>query len=708
MAQQNIPAQATSKTLRYDNLLGVDYQTNPTEINRKRSPDMVNMISDNGGSPIKRFGFRSLGIKMEKLLSVNGVLYGVYREKDRDLNNVDFYNLVLARLAMVDNRISIIDTVDIDSNNYTLGEVGHVFARGSHVYILCANKWYDYDTLTTKIVSVGIDKASLGDATAIMPDDSIIPTVMTLYKPNGQEMITLPQGVDLTGAVQGVNILTPFRRIEYCVQTDTADEVNFTIPNVMKMASTVKVEILDSATYEWKTLTVSTDYTVTATSPALTAVMPDDPTSTYQPNTISGTISFVSAPYKKVMVDSEPHLRFRNADTVEVPAGRPNVRITYAPLDMTTMLVSGNSAYLGFYREARKALFESAAVEMFEARLFAAYKQHAYYSRADKPFMIDDYFYFDADSDIATFAKTSSGIAVLEGEAGDGTIYIAKGEYSTQYQMQMYSLKASSANANVIAPNVKGALNDEPLIVTENGIMGLSTNYVSEKYTLNRSGKINKKLTKEENLNTAVGIVYKDYLYLAINGKMYILDGRHKSQSQNGDNSYECYFFDDMPTVTDMYVIGGRMYFTDATKTYTWNDDMPAHYQYLDWIEYDSLLQEWVNAKPVQARWSSMIDGDGAPQFYKTLSKKGTVVTIQTPMQTSCLVTLIKDGADSYYIGRFDGSTFALSTAALDAFTKKKLKKYKRLQFVIENKEPEPFGILSIIKTYTLGNYAKR
>ena len=39
---------------------------------------------------------------------------------------------------------------------------------------------------------------------------------------------------------------------------------------------------------------------------------------------------------------------------------------------------------------------------------------------------------------------------------------------------------------------------------------------------------------------------------------------------------------------------------------------------------------------------------------------------------------------------------------------KKKIKKYKRLQFVIENNEPEAFGIVSVIKSYTIGNYAKR
>ena len=43
----------------------------------------------------------------------------------------------------------------------------------------------------------------------------------------------------------------------------------------------------------------------------------------------------------------------------------------------------------------------------------------------------------------------------------------------------------------------------------------------------------------------------------------------------------------------------------------------------------------------------------------------------------------------------------------IDVYTLKKVKKYKRLQFLIENDSPEPFGLIKIIKTWTMGNYAK-
>ena len=58
-----------------------------------------------------------------------------------------------------------------------------------------------------------------------------------------------------------------------------------------------------------------------------------------------------------------------------------------------------------------------------------------------------------------------------------------------------------------------------------------------------------------------------------------------------------------------------------------------------------------------------------------------------------------------------DYQTFVISTSniAEDAFLKKKMKKFKRLQIVAENNEiNEPFGILSVLYTYTIGNLAKK
>ena len=102
--------------------------------------------------------------------------------------------------------------------------------------------------------------------------------------------------------------------------------------------------------------------------------------------------------------------------------------------------------------------------------------------------------------------------------------------------------------------------------------------------------------------------------------------------------------------------------------------------------------------------------------------KKGTMVTLVPHYQSGCEVTIVKDGDVFTYLPEFDASlqsfdlvnfgrgeiTFNGNPVAFDDFTKKKIKKYKRLQIQLANNKAEPFGITQITKTFTLGNYAKR
>lgn len=705
MARQEIPKQTAPSTIQYANLLGVDFQSDPTEISRNRSPEMVNMISDLGGNPVKRYGFRRIGGRYSGFATADGDDWAVKLVAQG--TTPETYKLYVAKVSV--NSAGEISETNLKklSDRTNFGAVRHFFGYQTYLYVLCSKEWIEYDVATDTVRTLGVSEGTSWDyatGTKIAlnrPDEKYIPTVATMYKPYGNELITLPAGTDLTGATEGVNVLTPFRRVEYCVTVDTADELVFVIPNCARMSPNITVEVLNPNTFEWSYVG-STGYTVSAYT-TVACRRPDDNSNTTT-DVIDGQIAFTSTPYQVVTVDGVKHLKFKTANPVDVPAGVPNVRITYAPFD-NTEYASGISN--GYYRKARTELMAAGITELYDSRLFTAWGIHTYYSRASQPFKIDDNFYFDVDNDVMAYAKTSSSIVVISEDTGKNTIYLASGEYDETYGMPVYTMKASNTGIGAITAKVSGSLNDEPMFLSRTGIHGISTNYLSDKYSVNRSGKINRKLCKEPDLESAVGTNFNGYFYLAVNGHMYVLDGRHKDRSKNGDNSYECYFFDGLPEITDIFVLSNRMFFSDGTYTYTWNDDLEAKYQYLDNAVMDNVTFVWTGT-PVACKWSSAIDSDGAPQYYKTLSKKGTMVTVSPPMQTSCQVTLIKDAHEKIYVGRFNGSTFALSDSVLDAFTKKKVKKYKRLQFVIENNEPEPFGIISIIKSFTVGNFAKR
>ena len=253
---------------------------------------------------------------------------------------------------------------------------------------------------------------------------------------------------------------------------------------------------------------------------------------------------------------------------------------------------------------------------------------------------------------------------------------------------------------------------------------------------------------------------------------MYVLDGRHKESDRAGNKPLEAYYFEGLPAIENMYVIGDKMYFSDSEATYTWNDDLVDVERYYDYaylktvtsvkyqigesneepptgewldveptpsegeylwyqIAYDDLSAEEtltesevgdkkLTGTPVKAKWCSVYDDDGSPQRLKTLMKKGSMVTVVPHYHSGCEITLVKDGDVFEYLGSFDSDmqtfeyidfsrfTFSANSVAFDEFTRKKIKKYKRLQIRVENNKAEPFGLTQITKTYIFGNYAKR
>lgn len=726
MARQNIPTQPSVRTVQYGNLLGVDYQSDPTEINRNRSPEMVNMISDLGGNPIKRCGYRQIGSSVEYMFEMGGTTYAI--TKVNWTESAAHPTIRLSSVSMSnEGRLELTTVKDItfEININSLGELKHVFTLNGIIYIFLEMVWVALDisnldasysggvakfgTAKTLMYSRVLESDNIYYCTPIIPtDESLIPTVYTLMKPNGGEMISIPAGTDITGATKGVNLLTPFRRIEYCVQADTVGELTFHLPTPQQngfVSNIVKVEIL-TGSGSWET--VASSYYSMRFAGDVYALLPDtgemgvNSFAKRQANVIFNITPFVATETGITNSIGTP-------SDYNVPTTEPNLRITYAPFnDALTDLQDSSRRYpYGLYRKERCEAFASDDVIVYDGRLFVAVGSRVYYSRAGEPFSIDDNYYFDVDGTVTGLLKTPNGLGVVC--KGSHPIYIASGSYSEDYAMPVYTVKASNANIGEVEFIFETALNDEPLILTSDGVYGISTNYLSSKYAIPRSGKINRRLCRESSTTPVIGVVHDNYAYISKNDHMYILDGRHKDASKYGDNSYESYFFDNMPILYGMWSVNGTMYFSDGTHIYTWNDDFSDDkLKYRDNLTWNSTDSVWTGGTPVKALWSSAVDGDGVPQYYKTLQKKGTMVTLSPPMQTSCQITLKRDGRDVIYVGRFDGSIFSLTDSVLDAFTKKKVKKYKRLQFIVENNEDEPFGIISIVKSFVLNNYAKR
>ena len=113
-----------------------------------------------------------------------------------------------------------------------------------------------------------------------------------------------------------------------------------------------------------------------------------------------------------------------------------------------------------------------------------------------------------------------------------------------------------------------------------------------------------------------------------------------------------------------------------------------------------------VDGVPIPARWGTIADDDGSAHYYKNLQKKGSVVAVMPMSDSGVKVSVIPDEKEPILVGETDVGSHTLP---FSYYMKKKVKKYKRLQIVCENESyNDGFGIDEIIKSYTMGNYAKK
>lgn len=708
MGQQKLPDIPSPRTTIYDNLLGVDFRADQTEVERRRSPNMVNMISDVGGNPIKRDGYRKVAEPYAGLVTAQSKPYGVRR----DSTGVVTVPITISNSGRSEIIEDTTKAITIPAS-MAFGEIKEAVGYQQYVFIMFDNGAAKVDTTkysgagyswsdAVEVTGLGAGMMSTGAIGSTAPVcESIIPLSIIGLKP------------DATGTagtvLYGKNLMSIYQTYSYAGDGSTK---TYKIPLYSKMGAWAKVEQMD-ANGNWIPLTSGTDFTLGTASSETAANLKGNGTASF--SVVDATVTFTTAP---------------PTPTSSI-AGEDNVRITVAPFNMADKVdVNGSQVTKGYYNENFKKVFESNAHFFYDARMFLAIVEKTYYSEINNPFLIPDNYWFDVDNEVVAYQRMSNYLVVITKDTGKNTIFLASATKDTSVlgdsMTVSYSVKPTNAGVGAITGNVGGVLNDEPMFLSSTGIYGMLTNWASEKYAVNRSGRVNRRLCKEANLETAVGCAFNGYYYLAINSHIYILDGRHKDNTRSGETSYECYYFENMPDIREMFVADNKMFFTDSEGTYTWNSDLPETLRYYDNLVLDA-EGEFVSGTPVSARWASVFDDDNCPQILKTLKKKGSMVVLTPYSHTGCYVTLVKNGdefqplgyqntaifsfADVSFSSDDDGNglfVFNSNAVAYDRFTKKKIKKYKRLQIIVGNDRPEPFELTKVVKTYDTGNYAKR
>ena len=489
-----------------------------------------------------------------------------------------------------------------------------------------------------------------GETVKAVSEDAYIPTILISRNPTGGGTL-----------YEGVNLINPKRKESFL--GNATDKVYQLSAN--KIDSVNKVEVLGTN----GEATEVTDYTADLTT---------------------GKITFTKA-YEPA-VSGQDNVFITYTKTVEGYADRINkctISDLYGVGGSNRVFLSGNPDY----------------------------KSYDWYSDIFKPNYFPDLNYsIVGTSDTAIMGYQRLGkyqMIIKEDNQQDSTVFQRWGMSDTDGNVT-FSVEQGIAGIGAISKHCFGILADEPLFLSRQGIQAItSNNIVAERTMRNRSFFVDSYLTTEEGLENAVACEWNGFYILCVNGVAYVLDGKNKSYKERSiasyDYSYECYYWTNIPAVSLLSVKGDLYFGTADGRICKFNTDKDKMDRYND------------DGQAIVASWSTTNDDDNAPHLYKSMTKKGCLVTIKPYTRSSGTIYVSKDGNPRQMLRRglmdilawddidFERFTFNTNDSPQDIFFKKKVKKYKRLQIIVENDGVnEGFGILQIVKTFTVGNYAKK
>ena len=634
-----VPQAPPTKRITYENLNGADFSVDQTLVSKRHSPDLLNMISDNGGLPVKRKGWETVATADSAIdnlwtFKMNGKRWFVVSNgtKLQQLSNG----------ALTDSGLTVSDGKKLGFYAQTPAHTG--------LFIMDKTKYY---------------KATGENTLNISEVNPYVPLIIISRSPTGGGVV-----------YEGINMLTRQRKEQF-LNTAETNSKTFLVTAQIDTTRPWKFEYKDS-NGNW--------HTATATANGATFTV-------------------------------------NNVYTTPV-AGQDNISITYYATGTGDPNIDKSSRVLGCKSYSH---YSKSTVDQIFVTGNPEYPQYVFYSGLGDPTYFPDlnYLYIGgAITSVMGFLNLGEYLAVVKEQSGqDSTVFliyqtstssktVTLDEKTAQTtQETTYATKQATTGIGAISRYGFGVLNDEPMFLSANGIHGIvSTSLTSEKVTRNRSRYLDKKLTQEPGLDNAVAVVWDNYYCLAINGHMYVLDGRHKTDDRMGNTNYlyEGYFWDNIPARCLM-TFDKELWFGTADGKicrFKTGSDMTV---YSD------------DGQPIKAVWSTPLDDDSAPEYFKTMMKKGSMCTFAPFAKSSVDVYIEIDGNPRIYIGSssidvgidfatidFSNFTFDARTTPRDKYFGKKIKKYKRIKIILENNNPnEGFGVHSITKTIIYTRYAK-
>lgn len=648
----------------YDRLKGVDFSTDQSLIDTARSPFALNLVSGPGGYPEKRPGWRTLQ-------QLEGHIYGLH------VGMVNGENVYLVhcgdkilRWWPGDPARGTTQLRTGINQNYSRS-----FVHQDRIFILTGTEYLVYGVFDGK------------EAIKPVSDIATVPTVFFNSSPMGLDGVPL----------QERNILTRRRKVGFC--GDGATKL-FVLPyEKITSSKPVIVRVKNNETKEWE------EYKQNISGKWYIETSPYDESGNDGYYYVRGkwrwfrdhTVSNGQMPDKQFVVSEDGILGIVPAPW-KSESGEDNVEIEFS------VAAEEEGA------DVESDIDACDTFTIFEKRVFVTgnpnKKAFDWHSDADDPTYFPDTGYTrvgTAGTEIMGYLQVGTAQAIVKAEGSqDASLYLRT--VGTLNDLTAFPIKQGVSGQGAISKRAFSNILDDPLYLTRNGVFAVSSNIVTEQRTLaNRSRFMDPKLTRETNLKEAVACSWNGmYLLSMTDGTVYIMDGKQEKSYQENSltgagYNYEAYHWNNMPA-TCWLPDGGELYFGTADgRICKLNTDIGGVEKYND------------DGAPIRAVRATRVEFCGDFLRYKTMVKKGSGLLMQPYSRSSVKVYVRTDRtkAQDFFKAALDDDDWAEVIRPEDFGAwegarvvpfKKKVKKWKWIQIIVENNEiNEGFGVYGMI-----------
>ena len=567
----------TRRELVLDDFKGVDFSSSPLKVSGSRASFASNLICDNGVNH-KRPGWR------QELTFSDKPINGIYEYKN-DRHEVlivyagqTFYEVKDGTAAQID--------FQADENFQLQDQKVQFFPHKDRLYIIGPGDYLVYGTwddgASYKLRRVADDK------------DTYVPTVITGIEAGGSGGAPLEE----------INIFSKRRKVALVgAAAKTGDESTFwQIPDFLSSEKSIVISVeKDGMVYSgspdvWGNAELVDDYTCLGNA-KLSKIMDDD---LY----FDGRITFDcdttpdGVAYSNITVEYESANGYAY-DTEIYPFQEKLRKMRFGTL-------------FGAYGNSDR-LFLSGNSDMPNADFYSGFDDFTYFTAASQTVMgskdvpITGYLRL-SDSTLATLkAETLTEPTIYYRTAAEKEVDLPNGQKTSEV---VFTRWTGGINEGCVNPYCTTLFADDNLMLSPNGVRGIvqiSNTATNERYIRERDKFINTHLLKHDLLN-AVGIVYKNRYYLAVDGVCYVADPRYKTYVKDdidGSFNYEWWYWENIPArvfaiVDDELWFGTEEgmicrfddKFTDRTYEYSFEGDVSLSDDYtinysdnLDWIK---------------------------------------------------------------------------------------------------------------------------